>query len=120
MAMNLSADDLRDLKEPHARLEEHRGDQWVFSIDGMLRGKHVRGALFEGESMIVQAPTQRDAQTLADAGLRHTIHLAQEAKSPFAAGMTLEVPEERPLKPGEAEARERNRRMVIDALEGKE
>jgi hypothetical protein len=118
--MNLSADDLRELNAAYARYENNTGRQWVFSIDGILRDRRIRGATFDGQRIIVQARTLSEARQLATQGLRDTVAMLQDTKSVLAAGMTLEVPEERPLKPGEAEARERNRRMVIDALEGKE
>jgi hypothetical protein len=51
---------------------------WAFSIDGHLNGQAIRGALFAGECMVVQAMTQEVAERVAKDGLAETIRLLRE------------------------------------------
>lgn len=51
---------------------------FLFSVNGMLRGQEVRGALLAGECMMVQARTLKQAERIAREGLRDTIGFAHE------------------------------------------
>lgn len=76
----LNADQLASLIAPRARLEKNfeKLNAYFFTIDGVLNGKKVQGALFAGECMLVFATTERHAQEQANAGLRATIELIHE------------------------------------------
>lgn len=76
----LNADQLASLVAPRARLEQffEKLNAYFFTIDGVLNGKKVRGALFAGECMLVFAVGERQAQEQANAGLRATIELLHE------------------------------------------
>lgn len=51
---------------------------FLFSIDGVLDGKKIEGALFAGEAMLVQARTLKKAERIAREGLADTRKLAFE------------------------------------------
>lgn len=81
----LSADELCRLKDARPRFEKEvslpgnsRKDStvWMFSIDGMLDGEAVIGALFAGECMLVQARTLHMAERICKEGLRDTASFA--------------------------------------------
>lgn len=76
----LNADELAGLIAPRARLEQHFDglNAYFFTIDGMLNGRKITGALFAGECMLVYALSERGAQEQANAGLRATIDLLHE------------------------------------------
>lgn len=76
----LNADQLCSLVAPRARLERSfdRLSAYFFTIDGVLNGSKVTGALFAGECMLVFALSERSAQERANAGLRQTVELLQE------------------------------------------
>lgn len=78
--MILTADQLATLIAPRARLEEwwQRFQAGLFSIDGVLDGKKIRGALFAGEAILVFAMSESGAQDLANRGLRSTVELLHE------------------------------------------
>lgn len=97
----LTADMLASLIAPRARLEEWwpRLQAGLFSIDGVLHGKKIRGALFAGECVLVYAVSEAGAQDLANRGLRSTIELLHEefdtrntralrGRSPAARGLS--------------------------------
>lgn len=76
----LDSDKLASLVSPRARLEFDLDavDAFVFTVDGVLQGKKVVGALLAGECILVRAKSAREAQELANAGLRDTIKLLHE------------------------------------------
>lgn len=75
----LDADQLASLVAPRAHLERQLSPEaWFFSVDGVLNGAKVEGALFLGEVMLVYAPTPAIAQELANQGLRQTVELLYE------------------------------------------
>lgn len=78
--MILNADQLASLVSPRARLEQRfeKLNAYFFTIDGVLNGKKVQGALFAGECMLVFAVGERAAQEQANAGLRATVELVHE------------------------------------------
>lgn len=99
----LTADQLASLIAPRARHEEtfQKFEAHFFTIDGVLNGAKVRGALFANEAILVFAPTLIAAQELANSGLRTTIELLHkeyetrslrmEDLSPIEAGLAQEV-----------------------------
>lgn len=76
----LTADELAVLVNPRPRLELHMSalGAFLFSIDGVLVGKKVRGCLFAGECMLVYGETEEKARKLAQDGLFDTIALLHE------------------------------------------
>jgi len=110
----LDADQLASLIAPRARHEDTfvKFEAHFFTIDGVLNGAKVRGALFAGEAILVFAPTLIAAQELANAGLRSTIELLHKEYethslqlddlSPTEAGLAREVAgrRARPSAPG--------------------
>lgn len=81
----LTADELCMLRDARPRFEKQivlpgdsrkRNTVWMFSIDGMLDGEAVIGALFAGECMLVQARTQHMAERIAKEGLKDTASFA--------------------------------------------
>ena len=73
----LNADKLASMISPRAHFEIDFPNLhcYFFTIDGMLHGKKITGALFAGEPMLVRAANFLQAQELANQGLRHTIEL---------------------------------------------
>lgn len=53
-------------------------DAFIFTIDGVLQGSKVTGALLAGEVMLIRAKSGREAQELANAGLRETVSLLHQ------------------------------------------
>lgn len=73
----LNADMLADLIAPRARFESEfpKHKAYFFTIDGMLNGRKVAGAMFAGECILVFADGVLKAQELANSGLRSTVEL---------------------------------------------
>jgi len=83
----LTADELYRLKDARPRLEKDftlpgdsrsRNRVWMFSVDGMLDGSWVRGAMFAGECIVVQGRNFESAFKLAKDGLASTIELLED------------------------------------------
>lgn len=76
----LTADQLCSLIAPRARLEQSFDQLGAhfFTIDGVLNGSKITGAMFAGECILVFAISERAAQEQANAGLRQTVELLQE------------------------------------------
>ena len=75
----LDSDQLASLVAPRARHERQLSPEaHLFTIDGVLHGEKVAGALFAGEVMLIYAPSLALAQELANRGLRATIELLYE------------------------------------------
>ncbi len=74
----LNADQLVSLVSPRARFEVDfpKLQAYFFTVDGVLHGKKITGALFGGEPILVFAPTFLRAQELANSGLRSTVEFA--------------------------------------------
>jgi len=81
----LTADELCRLKDARPHFEKEMvlpGDSrkknivFMFSIDGMLDGEPVIGALFAGECMLVQARTLAMAERICKEGLKDTASFA--------------------------------------------
>lgn len=72
---NLSMDELAELTDRGVILEKHlhRFGLWMFSLKGYRSGKFVRGALFAGNCIVVQARTYEAALHLAREGLEATV-----------------------------------------------
>ena len=86
---NLTMDQLVELTDRRVRLEKEirlpgdaRGGKnrvYMFSIDGTLRGAHVRGCIFAGSCIMVQSDIGFEpALKMAREGLETTISLAKE------------------------------------------
>ena len=78
----LNADELVSMTERRPRLEAQFGryHAYLFSIDGVLNGAAVTGAVFAGECMLTFAPTFERAYKLAADGLESTVEfLYQQA-----------------------------------------
>lgn len=77
---NLSMDELGELKDRGVSFEKHlhRFQLWVFGINGWLNGSYIKGALFAGSCIVVQAPTFEVALRLAREGLESTLDFAME------------------------------------------
>ncbi len=77
---SLNADELASMASPRARLEVPLDavDAYVFTIDGVLQGEKLTGALLGGECMLIRANTASEALELANAGLRETVRLLHE------------------------------------------
>lgn len=72
----LSADQLASLIAPRARFECDflpKFKVYFFSIDGMLNGRKITGAMFAAECIKVTAENFLKAQELANSGLRSTV-----------------------------------------------
>ncbi len=63
---------------------------FLFSVNGMLKGQAVKGALLAGECMMVQARTLKMAERICKEGLRDTIGFAHEE---FDNRSVIELPE---------------------------
>lgn len=83
----LSADELYRMKDVKPRLEKElrlpgdsraRNKVWLFSLDGVLDGNAVKGALFAGECILVQGRNFEQAFRLAKDGVASTIELLEE------------------------------------------
>lgn len=79
----LNADQLASMISPRAHFEIDFPNLhcYFFTVDGMLHGKKIIGALFAGEPMLVRAANYAQAQELANQGLRHTIELLHKEYS---------------------------------------
>ena len=96
----LNADELAALISPRARHEVSydKFGAHFFTIDGVLNGKKIQGAMFAGEAMLVFAVGPQSAQELANSGLRRTIELLHEEMetrnsrlSPVEAGIVQDI-----------------------------
>jgi hypothetical protein len=107
----LSADMLAGLVAPRARLEQSYTNlsAYFFTVDGVLNGRKISGALFAGECMLIFAPTEAAAQDLANRGLRSTIELMEQEfndrvkrgeVSPVEEGLQHESAGRHDLNPG--------------------
>ncbi len=78
----LTADEMASLKAPGVRYEQEfkfpDKSAYFFTINGVLNGRKVDGALFAGECVLVFAPNALDAKDLAQRGLRQTVDLLHE------------------------------------------
>lgn len=81
----LTMDMLASLKAPSVRHEMSfdrvcNDGQYAhfFTINGVLNGKKVHGALFAGECVLIFAPNVRAAAEIAKTGIRDTVRLAHE------------------------------------------
>lgn len=116
--MVLNMDQLASLISPRARFEQEFAlpepyqKCYFFSIDGVLNGKKIEGALFAGQVILVQAENFLAAQDLANRGLRSTVEIAHEEyntrelraeDSPIAKGLRDDLAgrKMRVSKPGE-------------------
>jgi hypothetical protein len=88
----LNADQLASLIAPRAHYEcdfsgVKRGEKvaYFFTVDGVLNGRKIVGAMFAGEVALVFAANFLQAQELANQGLRATIDLLHKeyATRPF-------------------------------------
>lgn len=96
----LTMDELVEMNETTPRFEKEiklPGDSrgatntvFLFSVDGMLKGQPVKGALLAGECMMVQARTLKAAERICKEGLRDTIGFAHEE---FDNRSLIELPE---------------------------
>ena len=130
----LSADQLASLISPGVTCErelEHDGEKsWFFTINGVLNGSKISGALFADSCILVHAPTQAKAKDLAQRGLRHTIDLLHEEYSTRTA-REITKPQDLivvggrrgegvlPMTPRALEQRDTLSQMILDALKGK-
>lgn len=96
----LNADQLASMISPRAHFEIDfpRLHSYFFTVDGLLMGKKISGALFAGEPMLVRAANFLQAQELANQGLRHTIELLHKEYSsrpfrlsPVAEGLAQDL-----------------------------
>lgn len=78
--MQLDSDQLVNLASPRARMEVKLDavDAYIFTVDGVLQGKKIEGAMFAGEVMLIRAKDERSAQEMANAGVRETVKLLHE------------------------------------------
>lgn len=84
----LKMDELVQMKDVKARFEKEirlPGDSrgatntvFLFSLDGMLEGQPIVGALLAGECMLVQARSLKMAERICQEGVRDTIRYAIE------------------------------------------
>ena len=78
----LNADQLANLVSPGVRLEQRYEfpdkSAWFFTINGVMQGKRIGGALFAGECILVFASSETEAKSLAQRGLRETVDLLHE------------------------------------------
>ena len=76
----LSADEITSATgvEPHLEMGDDKLGVYFFSIDCMLQGQRIQGALFAGEMMMVPAPNMQTARNMAKEGLDKTISLLYE------------------------------------------
>ncbi len=80
---NLNADMLAAMIAPRAHFEEEfnlPGEKraFFFTVDGVLNGRKVIGALFAAQCMLIFAANYLEACDLANRGLRSTIELMHE------------------------------------------
>lgn len=105
----LDADQLARMKDLRPRLEKefhlpgdsrNRNKVWFFSVDGSLDGAYLRGCLFAGECITVQAKDFTAAFKLASDGLHDTLRFAREfyesqpklvTVGPMEAGLSVDV-----------------------------
>jgi hypothetical protein len=91
----LNADMLASLVAPRANFETDFPNTidgkraFFFTVDGVLNGKKVHGALFAGECILVFAENFLLAQQLANQGLRDTVRLLHEEYE--ARGTEIEI-----------------------------
>lgn len=128
----LNADQLASLVAPRARFECDflpRFQVYFFSIDGVLAGQKITGAMFAGECMLVRADNFAKANDLANAGLRATVdllHREYETRSlrgddfsPVERGLAKEVAGTRARPGGELKTAPKLKHMIEHVLGGK-
>src|SRR3989337_557362 len=73
----LNADQLASLIAPRAHFEcdFSKFRAYFFTIDGVLNGRKITGAMFAGECILIFAENFLKAQELANSGLRATVEL---------------------------------------------
>ena len=73
----LNADQLASLVAPRAHFECDfaKFRAYFFTIDGVLNGRKITGAMFAGECILIFAENFLKAQELANSGLRATVEL---------------------------------------------
>lgn len=73
----LKADEVVAMKQLRVRLEQQfpKLNAFFFTIDGVLEGKPVRGALLAGECMLVFASSESQARKIATEGMQTTLEL---------------------------------------------
>lgn len=70
----LNADQMASLVAPRAHFERQVAvDAWFYTVSGVLNGTKIHGALFAGEIILVYAFSRREADDLANRGLRSTV-----------------------------------------------
>lgn len=78
----LNADELASLISPGVRFEQEfkfpDKSAFFFTINGVLNGKKIEGALFAAECILVWAPNVLDAKDLAQRGIRATVEILHE------------------------------------------
>lgn len=80
--MILSADQLAGMQALNVRFEDEYKfpdkNAYFFTVNGVLRGRKIEGALFAGECILVFAQNVIAAKEIAVGGLRHTRDLLHE------------------------------------------
>lgn len=78
--VSLTADMIANMDALHARIESACDSlqAYFFTVDGVLFGKKIHGALFAGECILVYALSEAGAKDLANRGLRRTKELIIE------------------------------------------
>jgi len=78
----LNADEMAHLVAPGVRFEQEfkfpDKSAFFFTINGVLSGHKIEGALFAGECVLVFAGNALDAKDLAQRGIRETVNLLHE------------------------------------------
>jgi len=76
----LTGDQLVSLVAPRARFEQHFPslNAYFFTIDGVLNGTKIVGAMFGDSCMLVYASSKDKAMEQANAGVRTTITLLHD------------------------------------------
>lgn len=128
--MILNADQLASLIAPRARFEQEfpKYRAYFFTIDGMLNGRKITGAMFAGECMLVFADGILKAQEQANSGLRSTVeilfkeyetrYLRGDDLSPLEQGIARDVAGRRGVE-GDALAKLPKMRHMLEHVIGK-
>jgi hypothetical protein len=136
----LTADQLASLISPGVKFEDEYQlkdcKAFFFTINGVLHGRKIDGALFAGECILTYGNSVMDAKDLAVRGLRATVDLLHEeyatrnereavSDSPIIAGLDSpdiggrRAKEWRPTSARVFEQRDRLQRMIRDAYNAK-
>jgi len=122
----LTADQLVSLISPRARFECDFPDlnAYFFTIDGVLNGRKIAGAMFAGECILIFEDNYMKAADLANRGLRETVKLLHEEYetrdlrlSPVAAGLAMDATG-RKAKPGDQLQKLPKLRRLLEHLIG--